>query len=43
MRAEVELRNLAIVDAYEAGVPLRTIARRAGIGETTAHDIIAAN
>ena len=42
-KAEIELRNLAIVDAYELGAPYRTIAKRVGIGETTVHGIIAAN
>lgn len=41
--AEIELRNAAIVDAYELDVGLRTIAKRVGISETTVHGIIAAN
>lgn len=43
MRAELELRNLAIVDAYELGAALKKIARRVGIGETTVIGIIADN
>lgn len=40
--AECELRNAAIVEAYEAGAGTRQIARDLGIGPTTVNDIIAA-
>lgn len=43
MKAEIELRNVAIVDAYELGGHLKAIARRVGIGETTVIGIVAAN
>jgi DNA-binding NarL/FixJ family response regulator len=43
MKAEIELRNVAIVDAYELGGATKAIARRVGIGETTVMGIVAAN
>lgn len=42
-RAELELRDAAIVEAYESGTPVREIARRVGISPTTVSGIIADN
>lgn len=39
--AEQELRDLAIIEAYENGLPVRKIARAVGISPTTVNGIIA--
>lgn len=40
-RAELELRDQAIVELYETGVGVRKIAQRIGISPTTVNSIIA--
>ena len=42
-RAELELRDGAIVEAYELRSPVRVIARRLGISPTTVLGIIASH
>jgi len=42
-RAEQELRDSAIVDAYELGCPVQRIASAVGIGRTTVLNIIASS
>ena len=41
-QAELELRNAAIVEAYENGAGTRRIARDLGMSATTVNDVIAA-
>lgn len=41
--AEIELRNAAILDAYEEHRPVRTIARAARLAESTVNEIVAAH
>lgn len=43
VRAELELRDAAIVEAYELKSPVRKIARALGISPTTVLGIIANN